>query len=181
MKILPILLAATALLAVAACSKKDDAERAEAATSITLNSDDKSETTVNIEADSETGDIAMKLPGGFDAKFKVPAGMTDDAKFDIDGVGLYPGAKLQKFKVNAVKKDGDRDATVELGFKAPADPAVVADWYQKAFEDKKISVARSGETLTGKTEDGDDFTLALVSGGVGATQGTLTIRDLKKG
>jgi hypothetical protein len=171
MKTLPIVLAATALVAVAACSKKDDADTRS----------DASQHTVDIQADSETGDIAMKLPGGFDAKFKVPAGMTDEAKFDIDGVGLYPGAKVQKIKVNAVKKDGDRDATVELGFKAPADPAAVADWYQQQFEAKKISVSRSGETLTGKTEDGDDFSLALVAGGTGVTQGTLTIRDVKKG
>ncbi len=180
MKILPILLTATALLAVTACSKNDDAERGTAATAVTANPDGDSDGTVDIQANSETGDIALKLPGGFDAKFKVPPGMTDEAKFDIDGVGLYPGAKLQKFKVNAVKTEGERGATVELGFKAPADPAVVADWYQKAFEDKKISVTRSGETLTGKTEDGDDFTLALVSGGVGAAQGMMTIRDYKQ-
>jgi uncharacterized glyoxalase superfamily protein PhnB len=66
---------------------------------------------------------------------------------------------------------------VKIGFSAPADAAAVADWYQQQFEAKKIAVARSGETLTGTTRDGDQFTLALQSAGAGAAKGQLTIID----
>ena len=173
MKTPPILIAATALLALAGCSKNDDADRGAKATATTGELD--------IEADSETGNLELKLPGGFEAKFKVPGGLPSEAKFDIDGVGLYPGAKIQRLKVDAGNKAGDRTATVVLGFQAPADPPVVADWYEKQFADNKITARRSGETLDGKTGDGNDFTLALASGGAGVTQGTLTILDIKKG
>ncbi|MFZ4689317.1 MAG: hypothetical protein ACOYLS_08770 [Polymorphobacter sp.] len=133
---------------------------------------------VNIEGDSETGKFEIKLPGGLEAKVKVPDGMTDGAKFDIDGVGLYPGAKVGSVKVNAQDRKTTKRAVVEIGFAAPADAAVVADWYQGQFEAKKIAISRTGETISGKTEDGDDFTLALKQAAPGNAKGVLTIIDI---
>ncbi len=170
MKTIPMLLAAAAMLATAAC---DRAETTDKETSIVINQDE--------DDDAETGRMELKLPGGIEANIKVPGGMSDMTKFDIDGVGLYPGAKVRSVKVNARARDGDRDATVEMGFRAPADAAAVADWYQKEFEARKTPVNRSGETLTGRTGDGDDFTLVVAGRGAGGSDGTLTIRDVKKG
>ncbi|WP_426165713.1 hypothetical protein [Sandarakinorhabdus sp. DWP1-3-1] len=170
MKTIPMLLAAAALLATAGC---DRAEKADDGSSVVINE--------VAEGDGGDGRMELKLPGGFEAKINVPGGMSDMTKFDIDGVGLYPGAKVRSIKVNAQGKDSEQAATVEMGFRAPADAAAVADWYQNQFEAKKIAVSRSGETLTGKTDGGDDFTLALAARGEGGSQGTLTIRDVKKG
>ncbi len=178
MKPMPILLAVTALLALAACSKKDDADDHAKSATITVDTDSGSDAGVKVDGDGEGGKVELKLPGGFEAKIKVPEGMTNHSKFDIDGVGLYPGAKMTKIKVNA---GGSGNATVEMGFSAAADAAAVADWYQQQFEAKKVSVTRKGETLTGKTEDNDDFTLALSPGEAGKSLGLLTIVDSGKG
>lgn len=181
MKLAPLLLAATALLAIAGCSKQDDENR-EKSTSISIDTgDDKKGGTVSIDTDSDTGKMALKLPGGFAANVNVPGGLPDKASFDVDGVGLYPGARVSKIKVDASDRDGAHDAVVVMGFTAPADAAAVADWYQNQLEAKKVGVVRNGETLTGKTEDGNDFTLALAPGETGNALGTLTIRDAKKG
>ena len=135
---------------------------------------------VNIVGDTDTGKMEIKLPGGLQAKVDIPEGMTKNTKFDIDGVGLYPGAKIGSVKVNATERKHNgaagHSAVVNIGFTAPADAAAVADWYQQQFEAKKVAVRRTGETLAGKTGDGDDFTLALVPAATGSA-GVLTIID----
>ena len=185
---MPLLLAATAALTLAGCGHKTDAEKADKITkvSIDINSDSDEgaprDGIVNIDGDTESGKFEIKLPGGMEAKVKMPEGMAGKSKFDIDGVGLYPGAKIGSIKVRAVDKGGDTHATVEMGFAAPADAAAVADWYEQQFAAKKVTVARSGDTLTGKTRDGDDFTLALAAAETGKAKGTLTIvNDDNKG
>ncbi len=193
MKMLPLVLAGAGLLALAACgdSKVETAEAdtsADKGVSISIDAKDDSSATaaaseaggaVNIDADTDTGKFDLKLPGGIEANVSVPGGMIDKTDFDIDGVGLYPGAKVGAVNVKALagKESGQGSATVRIGFSAPADAAAVADWYQQQFEAKKIAVTRKGETLSGKTEDGDDFTLALVQAGAGAAKGELTIVD----
>lgn len=185
MKPLPILLAGAALLALTACggSKEPEAE-VKKEVSISLNEEGDTATaearSVDIDANNETGQVAVKLPGGIEANVKVPGGeMLEKADFDIDGVGLYPGAKVGSVNVKALsgKGEGKGTATVKIGFSAPADAAAVADWYQQQFEAKKIAVSRSGEMLTGTTKDGDQFTLALTQAGAGAAKGQLTLID----
>jgi hypothetical protein len=187
MKLLPLILAGTAVLALTACggSKEAEAEaKAEAKKEVSISiadadGDTATADTVTIDGDSDSGNFEVKLPGGVEAKVKVPGEMLGKSDFDIDGVGLYPGAKVGavNVKAQAGKDKGQGSATVKIGFSAPADAAAVADWYQQQFEAKKVAVTRSGETLTGKTRDGDDFTLALAPAGSGAAKGELTIID----
>lgn len=155
-----LLLIAAAALAISACSESK-VETADAGT----------------EAPDTGGRIEVKLPGGMEAKVDLPEGLDKTAKFDIDGVGLYPGARVNAVAVNA-SQPGEKGgkAIVDIGFWAPADAAVVADWYQQEFARKNIGVQRQGETLTGKTGDGDDFTLAMTPSNDGAS-GQLNIRD----
>lgn len=164
-----ILLAATALLALAACdrSKSDTAEA--------------TRETAKPVADGDPGKFELKLPGGFEAKINLPADMGDSNEFDIDGVGLFPGASVRSIAVDAADVRETKTAFVRIGFNAPADAAAVADWYQKQFDENDIKVSRSGETLSGTTDDGNAFTLALESAGAGASRGLLTIADDKNG
>ena len=200
----PVLLLAVAALSLAACNRHESADKSDGkGASISIAIDDKddgkdgasdaaSDATSDadakpadtktgalaIDGDTESGQVAVTLPGGFGATVKVPKGMADNSHFDIDGVGLYPGAKVGSVNVRAV--GGGAPATVKIGFTASADAAAVADWYQQQFDAKKISVTRRGETLTGKTSDGDDFTLAMEKAATG-TRGVLTIVDAKEG
>ena len=105
----------------------------------------------------------------------------DHGKFDINGVGLFPGARVRSININAADRRDTRTAVVKIGFTAPGDAAAVADWYQQQFDAKGTKVARSGETLTGTTDDGDAFSLAIEAAGAGASKGLLTITDTKHG
>ena len=187
-----LFLATTALLALAACSDskvetaKADAENADTGSklSIAIDSDadgDKTETrtAVTVNGDTEPGKFELNLPGGIEAKVNLPEGLGEHGKFDIDGVGLYPGAKVRSVNVNASDARETRTAVVKIGFAAPADAAAVADWYQQQFDTRHKPVTRRGETLSGTTDDGDAFTLALEAAGTGASKGLLTITDAK--
>lgn len=178
-----LLIATAALLALAACGKKEaDAPKADASASAGWNADSDNKQVV-IEADSDTGKLAMQLPGGIEADLKLPpamaAKMAGESKFDIDGVGTYPGATVKTMKVQATEKGADKRAVVDISFAAPDAPAKVADWYEKAFADKGRSVTRAGDVLTGTTEDGNPFTLTISPAATGST-GQIRIVDTKK-
>jgi hypothetical protein len=177
-------LLAAAMIALTACGERSpETAPAEPGTRISIDIDDKPGASdadaVNIAGDTESGKIELSLPGGIAAKMNVPARMVHDTNFDINGVGLYPGAKFGSVSVRARGGAGP-GATVRIGFTTPADAAAVADWYQQQFDARRVAVTRSGDTLTGKTEDGDDFTLAMESA-AGGTEGTLTILDTGRG
>lgn len=112
-------------VAVAACNanRKEQVE-AEKTAQITVDSSDASEREsniagVNIKADMESGEVELKLPGGLQGKVRIPAGLEAGTKFDLDGLGRYPGAMLSSVNVQASGKDGDGKGKVVLGFTAP--------------------------------------------------------------
>ena len=136
---------------------------------------------VAIVASSDPGKLAIKLPGGFEAKLPMPDSIANGSKFDIDGVGLYPGATVETINVNAdTRQSGDKSAdkaVVVLGFAAPANAASVAGWYERQFKAKKIVIGRKGNLLTGKTDDGDTFALLLTDIAGGRSKGQVTLHD----
>ena len=164
-----------ASLTLAACSdSKVETETPD--NKVSIDSDAKATAT-----DGESSKLELNLPGGIEAKINLPEGLGESGKFDIDGIGLYPGAVVRSVKVNASEAAATKRAEVQIGFSAPADAAVVADWYQQAFEAKNRAVTRSGETLSGKDADGDDFTIVLTGAGAGKAKGLVTIVDAAKG
>jgi hypothetical protein len=94
-------------------------------------------------------------------------------------VGRYPGAKLTSVNVQASGKNGDGRGQVLLGFSAPGTATHVANWYAKALADKGRTPSRSGNTLTGTTEDGDRMVIAVEDGNTGVARGRITISDRK--
>ena len=134
---------------------------------------------MNIKADMEKGEVELKLPVGIAGKVSIPDGIESDAKFDLDGVGRYPGAKLTSVNVQASGKNGDGRGQVLLGFSAPGTATHVANWYAKALADKGRTPSRSGNTLTGTTEDGDRMVIAVEDGNTGVARGRITISDRK--
>lgn len=134
---------------------------------------------VNIKANMESGEVELKLPGGLEGKVKIPDGLEPDAKFDLDGLGRYPGAKLVNVDVQASGKNDDGRGQVVLGFTAPGTATQVADWYAKALAADGRRASRSGNTLTGTTDDGDRMVIAVDDGAAGVARGRITITDRK--
>jgi hypothetical protein len=169
--------------------ESDDHDEHKAKVSISVDGDSKdvarvmsdADADVAIVASSDPGKLAIKLPGGFEAKLPMPDSIAEDSKFDIDGVGLYPGARVDTINVDADRKDAATDdkAVVVLGFAAPASADTVAGWYEGQFQAKDIPVRRKGTLLTGKTDDGDDFALLISDIAGGKARGQLTIHDKK--
>ena len=182
-----------AALALAACSDSKPVEPPEASESGSPASDSNVSVSVDTAGDEtrsavsasagggSTGDVEINLPGGGGMRVKLPDGIGKDfgkGSFEIEGVGLYPGATVQSLRVDA--KDSNK-ASVQIGISAPADAAAVADWYQQQFEAKKVKLTRRGERLSGTMDDGDAFTIALEGDGVGKAKGVVTITEASKG
>lgn len=168
-------------VAIAACDARraEEKEQAEtAAISVEKDWDEGAagDTSVNIKADMEKGEVELKLPGGIAGTVNIPEGIDSNSKFDLDGVGRYPGAKLTSVNVQASGKTG---GNVVLAFSAPGKATQVADWYAKALADKGRAPSRSGNTLTGTTEDGDRMVIAIEDGDTGVARGRITITDRK--
>jgi hypothetical protein len=137
------------------------------------------ESGVNIQADMEKGRVELKLPGGIGGTVNLPEGLDSNAKFELDGLGRYPGAKLTSVNVQASGKDGDGKGVAVLGFTAPGTATQVADWYAGKLADQGRPPSRSGNTLTGTTEDGDAMVIAVEDGQSGIARGRITITDRK--
>ncbi len=168
---------------VAACEQRSERAAAvqpgsEVETSWALDDADKAGEGggVNFRADVDSGEVELKLPGGLQGKVTLPEGLGNDTKFDLDGVGRFPGAKLVTVDVNA-RDDRDGGARVVLGFIAPGSADKVADWYEQALVDKGRSVARTGTTITATTKDGKPMVIAISDGAANTARGRITIVD----
>jgi hypothetical protein len=182
------LIGATALLLLVACGHRDG--KGKAAVSITT--DDKGATTstttttsssggserVNVTSDAGNGRVKIEAPG-FKLDVDVPRSIMNAGDFEIDGAKLYPGSRMRGMDVRAGEREND--AHVKFGFVAPADPATVRGWMVKEFAAKGHPLVGEGMTMTGTTEDGKPFTVALNPGDSGQTRGEIMIEDEHKG
>jgi hypothetical protein len=171
MKPLLIVPALALVLALSGCGNKDDGKDG---TTVSINAKDENGSDVAINADGKTGQVTVNAPG-FKANVSLPKVMLDNADFDIDGVELYPASKIRSLNVVADKSDGKEAGNVKLIFDAPADPATVKTWFAKEFADKSVTASETPTGLTGKTDDGDAFTITLAPDGAKMTTGTIEI------
>ena len=139
-----------------------------------MNSSNTGDTIVSIErSGNESGDLSVNLPG-FDAKVRIPAEIMTSSKVDIDGVSLFPGSKVSSVKV------ASGDQPLRMTFEAPADPAKVAAWFQERFADKSVKFAANGNVLSGTTNEGEAFSIALTPAAGGRSTGSIAIGSGKK-
>ena len=139
---------------------------------------DATEVSINAEGDGggvkiRTGKDGGKISiGGEGAAINIDVpdfvDLDIEGDFDIDGVKLYPGSNVTTVNVDASDKGGADKARVELGFTSPAAPAKAADWMAGEFAKNGVKVTRSGDTLAGKTKDGEDFTINFGPDGANA-------------
>lgn len=163
---------ATPALLLSACSESTTAEKKVEGEveQVTINAKGEDGGAVTITADSKGSRI--KIDGdGVHINADLPGidGLDVGSDFDIDGVRLYPGAKITSVNVNAdAGKPEGKQGQVDFGLAAPAAPATVLNWYTKAFAAKGIATTTKGGTLTGTSKDGDAFAIELAPEGTGS-------------
>lgn len=168
-------------VAVTACEQKAAVERPSEPPQVEAqwNEGEGTRADVSIKADMESGEVELTLPGGLAGKVRLPKGIDADAKFDLGGIGRYPGSKLTSVDVKANDSDGRHEGRVVLGFTAPGSAARVAHWYEQALVKQGRSVARTGTTVTGTTEAGDPMVISIADGASGVARGRITITETK--
>ena len=166
-----IFLALPLVLALPACSSEDEPSHG---TDVTIDAKTDDGSDVAIKADGSTGKVGIKIPG-FDANIRLPKVLLDDANFDIDGAKLYPGSTVSTVNVKADESaaKGER-AHVVVGFTSPAEVAKVAPWLKEEFAKNKLPLSGDTNALSGKTADGNAFTIKLSDEG-GKTKGVIDI------
>jgi hypothetical protein len=156
-------------LTLAACGEKASDNSGDVS-DVTINAKGEDGGTVSITADGSGSKVSINGDGvNINADLPGIDGLNIGSDFDIDGVKLYPGAKITSVNIdaNAAKPEG-KQGLVRFGMTAPAAPATVLDWYAKAFAAKGISAAVDGNALNGETKDGDAFTIQLAPDGAGS-------------
>lgn len=166
-----MLLALPLVLVLPACSSEDEPAKG---TDVTIDAKTDDGSDVAIKADGSTGKVGIKIPG-FDANIRLPKVLLDDANFDIDGAKLYPGSTVSTVNVKADESAAKGDqAHVVIGFTSPAEAAKVGPWLKEEFGKNKITLSGEGNELSGKTSDGNAFTIKLSDDG-GKTKGVIDI------
>jgi hypothetical protein len=168
-----LLLTVPLTLGLAACSIDGEPDKG---TTVNIDATSRDGDKVAIKADGNTGKVSLNVPG-FDANMRLPKKLLNDSNFDIDGVKLYPGSTVKTVNITADETSGKGRADVRIRFSSPAEPAKVAGWFKEQFSKKSIDIGGDADTLTGKSENGDAFTIELRSADGGMTTGTVSISE----
>ena len=165
-------LAAAALLALTACGSKD---KETSAVAVSVADTDKALASVG-------GERGFKIDtDGFKASFEVPGMEMGGKDFDIDGMTLPPGSKVNGMKVVANERDGKGSGKVTVTFTSPAAPAAVLDHAADTARQQGYAVQRAETTLNGTArKDGEDksFVYTVAAAGSGTT-GTVVMSKAK--
>jgi hypothetical protein len=169
MKLIALILSSA--LVLSACSSKDDGTKG---TDMTLNATGDKGESVKASADGNTGKVAVNLPG-FKAEIDMPKIHLDAEDFEMNGAKLYPGSKIDKVNVEAMKaKGGNDNGVVNVTFTAPADLATVKAWFTKEMtETADFKLTPNAAGLSGTNDKGDAFTLNLSAPDAQHTTGVL--------
>ncbi|HEY7005814.1 MAG TPA: hypothetical protein VH392_04950 [Sphingomicrobium sp.] len=125
---------------------------------------------VSIKAD-DSGHIEFNLPIA-EGKLKVPTAMMHNGDFDIDGVKLMPGSKVNGFNLEA----HDKGAVVDLAFVSPESPDDVRSYYMDQFSKQGVKAELAGDAVRGTTKDGSPFAIHVGPAPSGS-QGKIEIQD----
>lgn len=154
-------------LALAAC------DGANQGTTITFSGNGADGNVHGAAMDGSTGQVKIDVPG-FQGSFKLPKIQMTADNFDLNGVHLPPGSKIQGFNVDAGQGAKD-DGKVTVAFDAPTDAAGVRSWFADRLPKAGYAVHADGTGLLGTTDDKKPFVLKLDEAGAGHAKGTITI------
>ncbi|MEO9600331.1 hypothetical protein [Parasphingorhabdus sp.] len=171
-----LILLAALPLSLSACSKVDDGSADGSGISIDLSDDSKSDDKkIKIGGGEEDSKFSIKADG-FSMEIDLPSITLDSDDFDMNNIDFYPGSRVTSFDIQDAD---DQGGTVQISFQAPAGADKLADWYEGQLTDNDFEVARSGTNFSGKTDDGDPFSLTLAEMSVAETKGVLEFSERK--
>ena len=142
-------------------------------TSISITGNDNEGKPAAASLDGKSGEVKIDVPG-FEANIKLPKLQLDADNFDIGGVKLYPGSKVTAMNIDTGKKAKVGD-TVTIAFDSPADVATVKAWFIEKMKAESFTLAEAATGISGKTDEGDAFTLTLTPGAAGQSKGAINI------
>ena len=118
---------------------------------------------------AENGTVSFNVPFA-KGEVNLPSSAMAHGNFDIDGVKLYPGSRMHGFHVEAT----NGKSQVNMAFTAPAAPDTVRDYFIDEFKKSGVDASASGDAITGKSKDGNQFAIDLKPAQNG-TKGTIRI------
>jgi hypothetical protein len=120
---------------------------------------------------SDNGSVSFNLPFA-KGNVQIPQDAFENGQLDIDGVKMVPGGTVHGFSMDA----GDKGATVHLAFSAPKSPQEVSGYFLEQFKQHGDAVTQSGNAISGKTKDGDAFSIHVEPAAQGSA-GTVVIQS----
>lgn len=135
---------------------------------------DPDERRVSAQNDNAS-DVSMSIDGGNNGSgakisLSLPSLKLDNPDIDIDGVKLFPGAKVTGVDISG--QDGRSEGGVIVRFNAEAPPAKIRDYYLAAFKQKGVTAAARGTGIVGTDHDGTPFRIDLEANDAG-TRGAI--------
>ncbi len=164
------LLAVTAAALTLSSCTKTDGEGDSFKMSIDMNDDSDD---VKKSGDKEAGKFSIKAEG-FALDVDLPSFTLDSDDFDLNNVALYPGTKVTALNVEDTDGEGGK---VTVSFVSPTGSDKLIDWFEEKMTAEDFVVAKSGNTLSGKTDEGDPFHLELTEDSKSKTSGKLTFLE----
>jgi hypothetical protein len=165
---LPLALAALGLLA--GCNQ------AEEATPISFNATTKDGAPATAAMDKD-GRVRIDTPV-LKADVKLPRLAIDAAELDLDGMKLFPGAKVAGMEIQA--RDGRDRGGVRLNFDAPAGMDEVRGWFAAEARRAGFDMRVDGPALVGTSKDGSPVRIEFAEAGAGRTRGSVTLSERRK-
>lgn len=130
---------------------------------------------IKIGGEGEDSKLSIKTDG-FSMDVDLPQISIDSDDFDLNNVSLYPGTKVTG--LNVEDKDG-QGGKVILSFDAPSNAKDLVSWFEEKMTDENFVVEKDGNTLSGKTDEGDAFLLELTEKAKAKTSGKLQFSESK--
>lgn len=135
-----------------------------------VRSNNSSDDNVTIDANGN-GDVALNFPFA-KGELKLPSSVIHKGQFDIDGVRMISGGTMTGFHLDSANDVSN----VNMNFTAPQSPEQVRSYFVDQFRQKGIRTTLSGNAVSGRSKDGDAFTINVTPASSGS-QGTIVIRS----
>jgi len=131
---------------------------------------DDGDDNVSLSAD-QNGQVAFNFPFAR-GSIKLPASMMHNGDLDLDGVKMPAGTSTTGFHMNSA----NHETTVVMNFTNPQTPDQVRSYFVDAFGKKGLEAKLEGDSVIGKSKDGNPFTIG-VSPGPNGSQGQIVIHS----